>query len=99
MSFRSRETEFILENASDTKGQGCWKNSGDSARQAEVGEVFILFRNEAVDKEGLAGPFSKRHWKATRLRECGGLRCGLNLGMGGENEFGAQQELQAQRRR
>ena len=89
MSFRSRETEFILENASDTKGQGCWKNFGDSARQAEVGEVFILFGNEAVDMEGLAGPCSKRHWKATRLCEGGGLHCGLNLGMGGENGVGA----------
>ena len=89
MSFRSRETKFILENASDTKGQGCWKNSGESARQAEVGEVFILLGNEAVDKGGLAGPCSKRHWKATRLREGGGRHCGLNLGMGGENGVGA----------
>ena len=72
MSFRSRETEFILENASDTKGQGCWKNFGDSARQAEVGEVFILFGNEAVDmglpspapsSRGTSGSTSQHSWE------------------------------------
>ena len=97
MSLGSRETEFILEKASGAKGQGCWKNSGDSARQAEVGEVFILFGNEAVDTEVLAGSCSKRHWEATRLSEGGGLRCGLDLG--GEDAVGTLAGATSTRRR
>lgn len=77
MNLRSRESGFILENVSGAKGQGCWKNSGYSAQQAEAREVFILFGNEAVGMDELAESLSKGLGEATGLREGGSLHSGL----------------------